>query len=464
MSNQSIQRPNILYLHCHDAGRYIEPFGHAIPSPNLQKLAEGGVLFRNNFCASPSCSASRAALLTGQSPHNASMLGLAHIGWSLYDYRQHLAYFLRHNGYHTAVCGVEHTGEYRAKDAGGNSFLYHEKIALAEIDHPVSHERHDRGVAQASAQWLRERGDDAPFFLAVGFVYPHRVYGEADPSKSRAEDARYITPPAPLPDTPETRADMADFKASVRVMDEGCGVVLDALEKAGLADNTLVIATTDHGIAFPYMKCNLTDHGCGVYLMLRGPGVDSGKVVDAMTTHIDVYPTLCEMLDLEKPEWLQGESLVPLLDGTAKEIHDELFFEVTFHASYEPMRAVRTKRHKLIKRFDPLFAGPVLPNCDAGQSKKLWVQNGWADREPAMTQLYDLVFDPNETNNLAESAIHADIRADLEMRLMDWMRRTNDPLLKGAVPLNESATVWPADAVNLESLAKGRELYLKPRN
>jgi hypothetical protein len=170
------------------------------------------------------------------------------------------------------------------------------------------------------------------------------------------------------------------------------------------------------------------------------------------------------MLDLEKPEWLQGESLVPLLDGTAKEIHDELFFEVTFHASYEPMRAVRTKRHKLIKRFDPLFAGPVLPNCDAGQSKKLWVQNGWADREPAMTQLYDLVFDPNETNNLAESAIHADIRADLEMRLMDWMRRTNDPLLKGAVPLNESATVWPADAVNLESLAKGRELYLKPRN
>jgi N-sulfoglucosamine sulfohydrolase len=105
-------KPNILYIHSHDTGRYIQPYGHNIPTPHIQKMAEEGVLFRKAFCAAPTCSPSRAALLTGQSAHSSGMLGLAHRGFSLNDYDQHLANYLKKQGYETAssrhaACGKE---------------------------------------------------------------------------------------------------------------------------------------------------------------------------------------------------------------------------------------------------------------------------------------------------------------------------------------------------------------------
>ena len=88
-------KPNILYIHSHDSGRYLQPYGYDIPTPNLQRLAEQGVLFRRAYCAAPTCSPSRAALLTGQSPHNAGMLGLANRHFILSDFRQHIIHTLR---------------------------------------------------------------------------------------------------------------------------------------------------------------------------------------------------------------------------------------------------------------------------------------------------------------------------------------------------------------------------------
>src|SRR5262249_46206780 len=152
-----------------------------------------------------------------------------------------------------------------------------------------------------------------------------------------ADDPRYLQPPAPLPDTPETRLDMAGYCASARNLDRGVGTVLEALERAGLAENTLVISTTDHGIAWPRMKCNLTDSGWGVSLIVRGPGLfHGGKVSDAMVSHVDLFPTLCELLEIDRPAWLEGRSIFPVLRGEKKEINDEVFAEVNYHASYEP--------------------------------------------------------------------------------------------------------------------------------
>ena len=99
-------RPNILYIHSHDTGRYIQPYGHAVPTPHMQRLAQEGVLFRQNYCAGPTCSPSRAALLTGQSPHSSGMIGLAHRGFSLHDYRQHIVHTLRAAGYRSTLIGV----------------------------------------------------------------------------------------------------------------------------------------------------------------------------------------------------------------------------------------------------------------------------------------------------------------------------------------------------------------------
>ena len=269
---------NILYIHSHDTGRYIQPYGHAVPTPHLQHLAEEGVLFRQAFCAGPTCSPSRAALLTGQCPHSAGMIGLAHRGFSLADPSRHLASFLRRSGYATVLCGVQHEA------SGSEAFRHLGYDQAMKSPHPEE----DAATFLASAP-------PQPFFLSVGFGLTHRAYPPADPDLL----AGYSQPPLPLPDVPEIRADMAAFKTAARELDRRIGVVLAALGRHGLDRNTLVIATTDHGIAFPRMKCTLTDQGIGVLLILRGPRegqwtelLTGGRMEEALVSHMDLYPTL----------------------------------------------------------------------------------------------------------------------------------------------------------------------------
>ncbi|MEZ4727120.1 MAG: sulfatase [Caldilineaceae bacterium] len=402
--------PNIIYLHSHDTGRYVQPYGYAVPTPNIQRLAEGGVLFRQVFCAAPTCSASRAALLTGQCAHSAGMTGLVNRGWQLNDYSQHLLHTLHNAGYHTVLAGMQHLHRDRTH------LGYDQIIAPAKSTHVAD-------VVPAVIHFL-QNAPQQPFFLNVGFVETHRDFPKADPA-----EARYIRPPAPLPDTPTTRQDMADFIKMARELDRGVGLLLDALDATGLAENTLIIQTTDHGLAFPAMKCNLTDHGIGVLFIMRGPGgFTGGRVCDAMLSHIDVFPTLCDLLSIEPPPWLQGKSFLPVIRGEQDEINDAIFAEVTYHAAYEPQRAVRTQRYKYIRRYDARTA-PVLPNCDDSLSKDLWVEQGWRNQVIAPEQLYDLIFDPNEMQNLANVTGYAAILNDMRGRLGQWMQATSDPLL-----------------------------------
>jgi N-sulfoglucosamine sulfohydrolase len=421
--------PNILYIHSHDTGRYVQPYGHDVPTPNIQRLAERGILFRQSYCAGPTCSPSRAALLTGQYPHSSGMIGLAHRGFSLCDYSQHIVHTLRKAGYESTLIGVQHI----AQDA-----------SVIGYDHTVPLKSHRaQHVVPAAVEFLHSAPQE-PFFLSVGFAETHREFAPLGPD----EDPRYCLPPAPLPDTPETRQDMAQFKASARVLDGAIGAVLDALDANDLADNTLVICTTDHGIAFPGMKCNLTDHGIGVMLIMRGPGgFEGGKVCDAMISHTDLYPTICELVGIEPPNWLQGKSIMPLIRGEVEQIHDQVFAEVTYHAAYEPMRGVRTLRYKYIRRFEARDS-PVLPNCDDGPSKDVWMKHGWQQEAPAMEQLYDLVFDPNEAYNLADHPSLTKVLAEMRSRLDRWMRETDDPLLQGPVAAPPGARVNDPDGTS----------------
>jgi len=426
-----MRRPNILYLHSHDTGRYVQPYGHAIPTPNIQRLAEQGVLFRQAFCTAPTCSPSRASLLTGLWPHSSGMLGLAHRGFSLRDYKQHILHTLREAGYYSALIGFQHIAPWDQVEIIG-----YDEVAQVE-------DCHVEKVAPAAADFLSS-APPQPFFLSVGFFETHREF----PLPGPEEDPRYCLPPSPLPDTPQTRRDMAAFKASARVLDQGVGAVLDALQANGLAEDTLVICTTDHGIAFPGMKCNLTDHGIGVMLIMRGPGgFAGGRVCDAMVSQIDLFPTICELLEIERPTWLQGKSMMPLIRGEADQIHDEIFAEVTYHAAYEPQRAVRTQRWKYIRRFDGR-SRPVLPNCDDSPSKDVWLQHGWRERPVAPEQLYDLVFDPNETCNLAGDPSMGAVLEEMRGRLDRWMHATNDPLLQGEVPAPPGARVNDPDGLS----------------
>jgi arylsulfatase A-like enzyme len=168
-------------------------------------------------------------------------------------------------------------------------------------------------------------------------------------------------------------------------------------------------------------------------LIMRGPSAFSGgKVIDQPVTHLDVYPTLCEVAGVEPPDWLQGESLVPLLRGETDVVHEATFAEMTYHAAYEPQRSVRTERWKYIRRFDD-FPGPVLANCDDSASKEIWLEAGWGERTVPREQLYDLVLDPAEMENRADDPGAAAALAEMRRRLDEWMRDTDDPLLDGPV-------------------------------
>ena len=298
-------------------------------------------------------------------------------------------------------------------------------------------------VAPAAAQFLAS-SPQQPFFLDVGLFETHREF----PQPAELGDEDYCLPFAALPDTPETRHDTAAFKASARLLDDAVGQVLGALEESGMANNTLVIYTTDHGPAFPGMKCSLTDHGIGVAMIMRLPGrFDGGRTIDAMISQIDVFPTLCELLKLTPPAWLTGKSFLPVLEGRAEEVNEEVFAEVTYHAAYEPKRAVRTIRYKYIRRYDDRST-PVLPNCDDSVSKDVWLRNGWRTRTVLVEQLYDLIFDPSECNNLVENPEYATVLADMRQRLDRWMMETGDPLLAGPAPAGAGAQINDPDGLS----------------
>ena len=424
-----MNKPNLVYIHTHDTGRYIQPYGYAVETPRLMALARESALFRNNHCCAPTCSASRAAMLTGQHAHNNGMIGLAHRGFTLADPRRHLSHFLAQNGYETILCGIQHESQNTLRDLG------YSRALCTEGRHWIDRETWDPGNAQLAAAFLDEK-HDKPFFLSYGMYHTHREFCGPDPDIN----PDYVCVPPCLPDTPETRRDYAAYLSTARRADACVGTVLDALERNGLLGNTVVLFTTDHGIPFPWMKCNLTDAGTGVAMMLRYPNNPSaGRCLDGLTSHLDVFPTLCDLLDLPHPSWLQGVSLLPLLNRERDEVRGEIFTQVIYHASYEPQVAIRTRRHKYIRRYTPNHPFVTMPNMDPGPSRDYLHARGIAEKRLDDEQLYDLVFDPAERDNLAAKPTHAAVLNDLRARLDQWMRETNHPLLAGPVPLPQGA-------------------------
>ena len=411
---------NIVFLHSHNTGRHIQPYGYSVPTPNLRRLAEEGVIFRNAFSAAPTCSPSRAAFLSGMWPHSCGMLGLAHRGFAMGDYGFHCVRYLNKIGYSTALAGVEHTAE-EPETVGYRRVLTSSDPNYAEGTKPID-------AADAAVKFLGS-SPDAPFFLSVGLMETHRPFPDPNPGQFPHEDDRYRRPPKPLPDTDATRRDTAAFTASARRMDEKYGRILDALEEAGLSDSTLVCCFSDHGLQFPRNMCNLTDAGIGVYCILRGPGgFSGGKTTDDMISLIDLLPTAYDLAGLAIPEHVQGRSLVPLINGTADH-RETVFAESNFHASYEPMRCVRTNRYKLIRRYDQRDR-PVLPNIDDGLSKDVLLENGWAESGRDQEMLYDLIFDPGEANNIANRPDMASVKKRLSLELDTLMDKSDDPIRK----------------------------------
>jgi N-sulfoglucosamine sulfohydrolase len=340
-------------------------------------------------------------------------MGLAHRGWSLDDYSHHIVHTLHEAGYYTVLIGEQHIS--KEPDVIGYDQVVRIATSRATEVAPVTID-------------ILENPPKQPFFLSVGFFETHREFFQPDEGE---ED--YVLPPPNLPDLPTSRRDWAAFRASARSLDRGIEAVLDAVDRCGLAGDTLVFCTTDHGIAFPGAKATLTDRGIGVMLIMRGPGgFEGGRTFDSLVSHIDLFPTICDLLEIDTPEWIQGRSVMPLINGEAEEIHDAIFAEGTYHAAYEPQRGIRTRRWKYVRRFGDRRT-PVIVNTDDSPSKELWLRNGWRQRPVAPEHLYDLFFDPAELHNLIDDESCLPVVVDLRERLERWMEETDDPLLEGPV-------------------------------
>ena len=333
---------NIIYIHTHDSGRFIKPYGYDIDTPNLMQLAKEGALFRNAYSVAPTCSPSRSGLLTGMTAHSNGMLGLAHRGFRLNDYSQHIVQFLNENNIETVLCGEQHVAW-----PDENVIGYKKIISVKNKERDDENDPRDLRNAGNAAKYIKENAGNQ-FFLAFGMINTHRGW-----PKKHDINSDYVMPPFPIFDNKIARKDFASYKASAILADKAVGIVLDAVKEADLEDDTFIFFTTDHGICQPNMKCNLYDTGIGISLIIKYPGNKlRGKATDALVSHLDIYPTICELLNFEKTSHLTGNSLLPVLENKENEIRDEIFAEVTFHAAYEPMRCIRTKRYKLIKRFD----------------------------------------------------------------------------------------------------------------
>lgn len=427
---------NVLYLHTHDMGRWNSAYGYPLPTPNMLQLARESTVFRQAHCAAPTCSPSRAAMLTGQSAHQSGMLGLVHRGFRLANPERHLASYLRQNGFNTALFGVQH--EFSWDKA--NEFYDH-YVQPHSIEVPPG--TNDSAAADAFAHWLTQRNEKKPFFAAIGFYAPHRPF-----VNNQKDTGDYRMPPPPLPDNAMSRQDFADYAATLQLADEAVGKVLQVLKQTQYYDETCILFTTDHGPAFPFMKCNLTDHGTGVTLMIRDPRQSAAVgVSDALVSHIDVFPTVCEVTGVAVPPWAQGYSLIPLLDDPHGSVRDRLHAEVTYHAAYEPMRSVRTQRYKLIRNYLDESNTRVLPNIDRGATKTFLMDHGLRQYQRPREELYDLYMDPYEGRNLVDHPDYQNVLQQMRFHLDQWMKDTQDPLLQSTkVPAPTGARVTPPNA------------------
>lgn len=436
-------KPNIIMMISHDTGRYLGCYGRPAETPNIDTLAENGVRFDHYFCSSPQCSPSRGSILTGLYPVKHGMIGLAHLGFSIREGTPTLPGELRKAGYDTVLIGLSHE---TIGENGGSRFTSGKALGYDAVVETAGDRASDVGAHAAS--FLRERsksketaGDRKPFYLSLGFFETHRDFDEYTPVPR--EEA---PPPEYLPDTEAVRDDFAALHGSVKSLDQGIGIVLNALRETGLHKDTIVIFTTDHGIAFPRAKGTLFDSGLETALIISFPDrFPSGKTNSTLLCNVDLMPTLLDMAGFSPPDGLDGRSFLHLLEGREEQVRDHFFCSLTWHDAYHPMRGIRTQRFKYVRN---LIDGPAvyLP-LDVHRSLSGRAVQEEYYRPNVPEELYDLERDPLETRNAADDPAFVHILARLRERVESHRQETNDPVLQGPVP-GLPAPDWAAEVAN----------------
>lgn len=460
-----------------------------IQTPHFDRVAREGVLFRRALVSAPSCTPCRSALLSGQhfwrTGRGAILRGAVWDGSN-----PSYPLLLRDAGYHigetykvwspgTPVDAPYAAPRHAYERAGGrfNQFSQHVTRMVAEGT-PLDAARqalYDEVLANFNA-FLSDRQPDQPFCYWFGPTNVHRkwIKGSGKALWGIDPDALAGKMPPFLPDVPEVRQDLADYFGEIQAFDAALGLLLARLEEIGELDNTLVVVSGDHGApGFPHGKCNLYDFGTNVPLAIRFGGAKSGRVVDDLVSLTDLAPTFLQLAGVDVPPVMTGRSLVNVLEsassGQVDPSRTAVFVGRERHVEDArdgflpyPQRAIRTHDYLYILNFKPDrspqgdprrldSADPpgieelteetrvTLADEDAGPTKAWLVSQRdhprwqWHYRlaygNRPREELYVLADDPHQVRNVAADPQYAQVRSELEQRLLDELQRTGDPRL-----------------------------------
>jgi arylsulfatase A-like enzyme len=441
-------RPNVLFIVADDLNRMIGCYGDTLAkTPNLDRLAARGVRFERAYCTFPLCGPSRNSFLTGLHPNATGIFTNEQIFRQSIPGQVSLPQAFRQAGYFAGRIGKLYhynvprsigtdghddpaSWELELNPAGCDRLEEEPEIfslapgqfggTLSWYASPKSDPHHTDGMIARDAAWVLERcarDRSRPFFLAVGFFRPHTPFvaprdpyfdwhpEQAMPVVTGVADDQRDLPAAAIASTKREEQAMSDelrrqcrqaYAASISFMDAQVGRVIDALDRLGLADDTVIVFTSDHGYHMGehglWQKKSLFEESAGVPLVIVAPEVTQpGGVAAAPVSQVDLYPTLAELCGVPAPNNLQGQSLVPILG--------------------DPARSGRGWALTQVRRGGKggEFFGYAL-------STPRYRYTEW-DEGRAGRELYDRQADPQEVTNLAESADHAGLVAELSGRL-----------------------------------------------
>lgn len=430
-----------------------------VSTPNLDALAAAGTAFDGAYCQGSMhpavCVPSRASLLTGrnifaasQDPtgrdYERSAFAIPH---DLPTYPERL----RAHGYHTHAIGKWHNDKaaFARSFSSGDKLMFggmsdHDKVPLRPFDPTGAYpdeaihfepELSTEIFRKAAVDFLKSHDRSKPFLLQVAFTAPHDP--RTPPPQHRVSPGGLSLPEnlaavhpfdngemlvrdevlEAFPRTPEAiRGHLADYYGMISHLDDAIGSILKTLDALGLADDTIVVYTADHGLALGQHgllgKQNLYEHSLHVPLIMRGPGIRAGARVPHLVWHADTTATILDLAGLAPDPEGEGTSLLPLLGGDdTGPLRDGMTAAYTF-----VQRMARDERYKLIlylERPDEQMQASAV---------------GQPTRGSRAVQLFDLVEDPGETTNLAFLPRLAEVRENLLVRLLAWQERVGDPL------------------------------------
>lgn len=418
-----MSKPNILIITTHDSGRHFGCYGRqTVHTPRIDALAESGVQLDAHFAAVPICCASRASMMTGLYPQHHGLLDLcfAPFNWKLHDDVLHLSQHMRTAGYRTHLFGMQH----EATDLERLAFDAHHASQAPEGGRATCTD-----VADSLAAFLKEHGKaDKPLFAQVGFFETHTPFGFGG---VEPDDSLGVDLPAHLDPTDTiNQKEVAHLQGALRKVDKAVGVILDALDDAGLTDDTIVVFTTDHGLEVPRAKWHLYDPGIEIACIFRWPGggLTGGRRVADLTSNVDFTPTILDLAGLDVPDGLDGVSLAARLrSDDAPPPRDAVFG----YYQKKDSRCIRTSRYKLIRHFTHAV----------DNRKPVRFDQVMAVGVAKQVQLYDLLKDPVEFEDVSDDPAYAEVRAELDTRLWRWLEEMDDAILQGPLrtPAYESA-------------------------